>query len=109
MSDLSLDRRHGFRCLLLVALLVALSAQGQPTRLRSPRPVPDVVSARVEAVARAICRAKGIDPDHVGAPYPQGAVWQYFIPQAIEFLDEYDAVVHFLGPDVPIILPPPNK
>jgi hypothetical protein len=49
------------------------------------------ITKRVEAVARAICRAKGIDPDYSGSPYPPGPVWKYFIPDAFLFIQELDA------------------
>jgi len=49
---------------------------------------------RIETVARAICRLRGIDPDHVGFPYPDGPVWEYMIPQAMLFLAEHDAATH---------------
>jgi hypothetical protein len=87
----------------LVALL--LCAAGGQQKLRSYHPIPTHVDARVEAVARAICRARGINPDHVGPPFPQGPLWEFYIPQAVEFVDEYDALMHFIGPDVMSPLP----
>ena len=88
------------RAWVLLALLCLAAGQKHMV------PVPAQVSARVEAVARAICRARGINPDHVGPPYPQGPVWEFFIPEAIEFLKELDAAQSFTGPDRPVILVP---
>lgn len=48
---------------------------------------------RIERVARAICRLRGIDPDHEGPPFPEGPIWELFIPEAMKFLAELDAVV----------------
>ena len=47
---------------------------------------------RIERVARAICRLRGIDPDHEGPPFPEGPIWELFIPEAMKFLAELDAV-----------------
>lgn len=46
---------------------------------------------RIELVARAICRLRGIDPDFQGFPYSDGPVWEYMIPQAMLFLAQLDA------------------
>lgn len=46
---------------------------------------------RIERIARAICRLRGIDPDHKGPPFPEGPVWELFIPEAMRFLAELDA------------------
>ena len=83
------------------AIIVLLCCAAAP-KLRSVQPMPSHVSARVEAIARAICRARGINPDHVGPPYPQGPLWEYFIPDAIQFLEELDAEHNFTGPDYPV-------
>ena len=48
---------------------------------------------RIERVARAICRLRGIDPDHQGPPFPEGPVWETLIPQAMMFLAELDAAL----------------
>jgi hypothetical protein len=58
-----------------------------------PKHVLDTGDLRIEAVARAICKAKGIDPDHVGPPFPEGPLWEFFIVDAALFLKEYDAAV----------------
>lgn len=46
---------------------------------------------RIEYVARAICVARGINPDYRGFPYPPGPVWETFILQARDFLAADDA------------------
>jgi hypothetical protein len=47
--------------------------------------------SRIEKLARAICGARGINPDYQGFPYPPGPVWETFIVQARDFLAAYDA------------------
>jgi hypothetical protein len=98
-----------WRIVLLVAVLVAVSGQTKPpsaTQVKPPNyfvmipPGTQVVDLlpytkrdpRIEAVARAICRLKGIDPDHEGPPFPRGPIWELFIPQAMLFIAEDDAV-----------------
>jgi hypothetical protein len=98
-----------WRIVLLVAVLVAVSAQTNsptPTQIKPPNfyvmipPGTQIIDLlpfaskdpRVERVARAICRLKGIDPDHEGPPYPQGPIWEFFIPQAMQFIAQYDAL-----------------
>lgn len=53
---------------------------------------------RIERVARAICRQRGIDPDHRGPPFPDGPVWELFIPQAAEFVAAMDALNGLAAP-----------
>jgi hypothetical protein len=81
--------------LLLLLLFVALSAESHVSRkgliLTPPKPVLNTGDPRIEAVARAICQAKGIDPDHIGPPFPEGPLWEFFIPDAALFIKEYDA------------------
>lgn len=89
---------------LLALLLCSAAGHKQQFIPRPVTPVPGQVTARVEAVARAICRAKGIDPDHVGPPFPQGPLWEFFVPDAILFLQELDAAESFMGPDHPVPL-----
>jgi hypothetical protein len=54
------------------------------------------VDPRVEAIARVICIAKGIDPDYEGLPYPPGPVWRMFIQEARIYIAAYDADQKFL-------------
>ena len=47
---------------------------------------------RIEYVARALCIARGLNPDHMGFPYPPSeALWEAFILEARDFLAESDA------------------
>jgi hypothetical protein len=54
-------------------------------------------TARIEAVARALCRARNIDPDHQAEPYPPGPVWQMFRKEAREFIAMHDAAAESVG------------
>lgn len=45
---------------------------------------------RVERVARAKCRANGINPDHEGDPYA-GPVWRLYLAEARTFVAMLDA------------------
>jgi hypothetical protein len=45
---------------------------------------------RIEILARAICVARGINPDRTGPPY-RGPVWELYILQARDFLAAFDA------------------
>ena len=56
-------------------------------------------TARIEAVAPALCRARNIDPDHQGEPYPPGPVRRMFRQQAAEFIAMHDAAAD-AGDDV---------
>ena len=48
---------------------------------------------RVELVCRALCRAKGVDPDHEGEPYAPGhKAWELYKVQASEFIAMYEAM-----------------
>jgi hypothetical protein len=82
----------------LLGALVLLTGESHvsrksPTMIPNvqPKPVLNTGDPRIEAVARAICQAKGIDPDHVGPPFPEGPLWEFFIPDAALFIKEYDA------------------
>lgn len=86
-----------------LAALLLIGAGGQST---SPHKLPAQVSSRVEAVARAICRSRGLDPDHRGPPFPAGPLWEYYVPEALLFVEEYDTLEKFMGPDLPVILVP---
>jgi hypothetical protein len=46
---------------------------------------------RIEKIARSICRLNGANPDRVGFPFPDGPLWEYYIPEAMKFLAELDA------------------
>jgi len=53
---------------------------------------------RIEFVARALCRARGIDPDFVGFPYPPGEpVWETFIIEARDLIAGDDAAEAWLA------------
>jgi len=80
-------RRDWWIALAFVVLVAAAGAKP-----RKPIEVYALGDPRIEAVARALCRAKGIDPDHTGYPYPDGPVWETLIPKAREFVLSYDAV-----------------
>jgi hypothetical protein len=47
---------------------------------------------RIEPIARALCIAHGLDPDHDAFPYP-GPLWERFILQARDYLAEHDAEI----------------
>src|SRR5262249_57553457 len=81
-QDLGSPRRRGFPCTVGPAVSRAID----PVDARD-----EAMTARVEAVARALCRARNIDPDHEGEPYPPGPVWQMFRQQAREFITMRDA------------------
>jgi hypothetical protein len=85
-----------------ITTVLLILAGGAPVSRKAPTPLAPaqpksnlyrayVSDKRVEAVARAICVARGVDPDHVGAPFPDGPIWEFFIPDAVLFLAEYDA------------------
>jgi len=50
---------------------------------------------RIEAIARAVIAARGINPDYQGFPYPPGPVWETYILQARDFLAAHDAAEAF--------------
>jgi hypothetical protein len=90
------------RDLFIVAVIFTVLAGGGPVSRKAPTPLAHaqprsliyedyIANKRVEAVARAICLARGVNPDHVGAPFPEGPIWEFFIPDAVLFLAEYDA------------------
>lgn len=95
VSEWSLIRWGRRICLILLLLFVAIGGQGD-SRFRSDTRLNLEKIAhsdpRIEVVARAMCRAKGIDPDHQGPPYPDGPIWEFFILEARDFLAAYDAV-----------------
>jgi hypothetical protein len=45
---------------------------------------------RIEPIARALCVAHGLDPDHDQPPFP-GPLWERFILEARDWLAEHDA------------------
>jgi len=74
---------------LAIGIGAGLQQQKSPARLSL-----EAIAAhdpRIEFVARAICRARGIYPDYQGFPYPPGPVWETFILQARDFLAADDA------------------
>jgi hypothetical protein len=77
----------------MVALLLLTGQSTKPLAptLKAPPGAAFFSDKRVVAVARAICIARGIDPDHVGPPFPEGPLWEFFVPDALLFLQEYDA------------------
>lgn len=50
---------------------------------------------RIEYIARAICRARGIDPDYRGFPYPPGPVWEIYIVRARDLIAAFDAMAQW--------------
>ena len=82
---------------IVVLLLVVFGAgnvsRKAPTRIIVPGSKYEarLDDPRLEAVARAICIARGINPDWEGLPYPPGPVWEYFVPDAAVFLAQFDA------------------
>lgn len=102
MSALSLEYLRVCGLLILpVVFLATLSAPGpeQAPRVqpRNPRTIDLLALAgqdpRIERVARALCIVRGIDPDHVGPPFPQGPLWEFYIPEAMRFLAQLDAAL----------------
>jgi hypothetical protein len=89
------------RDLFIVAVLFTVLAGGAPVSRKAPTSIAhaqpksgvfsSITDKRIEAVARAICVARGVNPDHVGPPFPDGPIWEFFIPDAVMFLAEYDA------------------
>lgn len=87
--------------LLPVVFLATLSAPGpgQAPRIQphNPRTIDLLALARqdprIERVARALCIVRGIDPDHVGPPFPDGPLWEVYIPEAMRFLAQLDAAM----------------
>ena len=79
------------RILIGSVLLLALAADGAfKPRLQENLEKIARSDSRIEFVARALCKARGIDPDYQGAPYA-GPVWEIFIVQARDFLAMDDA------------------
>ena len=72
---------------------VVIPGAKAPTRVIIPGATMEAMlgDPRIETVARAICLARGIDPDTEGLPYPPGPIWEYFVPEASLFLAQYDA------------------
>lgn len=111
MSVLSLEYLRVCGFLLIVTFLVPLCAQTSRAPVVPPVQSPNYYAVvppnvrtldlleftkrdpRIERVARAICRLRGIDPDHEGPPFPEGPIWELFIPEAMKFLAELDAVI----------------
>jgi hypothetical protein len=52
----------------------------------------DRIDVRAERVARAKCRARGIDPDHVGG-HDALPAWRLFEKEAHDFVAMFDALV----------------
>jgi len=51
----------------------------------------DIPEHQIEAVARAKCKARGIDPDYAEGPY-SGPVWKLYQLQAKDFIAMYNAL-----------------
>ena len=78
----------------LLALCLVILAGGGQQKPRSQLDLEALAASdpRIEVVARALCRAHGLDPDHDSPPYP-GPLWERFIIQAHDYLvarDTYD-------------------
>ena len=86
--------------LALILIFVLVSAQAPvsrkpPTKLVEPKDIGKIIPSddpRIEAIARVICKARGIDPDYTGPLYPYGPIWRMFIPEAREAIMEYDVL-----------------
>ena len=79
---------------LAACLAVAVSGDTLLQRLIKPRVQIDLENIarqdpRIEPIARALCRAHGLDPDHDAFPYP-GPLWERFIIEARDYLVERD-------------------
>ena len=85
-------RSLGLRELSLLALLVLLAGEGPPTS-RAQIDLEKIAASdpRIEYLARQICIARGLDPDHSAFPYP-GPLWERYIIQTRDFLAAVDAV-----------------
>jgi hypothetical protein len=92
--------------LLLLMVAIGLGVAGDYRPLQGSKTLPLATKAqlsleriaardpRIEVLARAICSARGINPDYRGFPYPPGPVWETYILQARDFLAAYDAARH---------------
>jgi len=84
--------RRGW-ALLAICLVILTSAAGQKPRAQVDLEKIAARDPRIEVVARAICAARGIDPDYKGFPYPPGQpVWETFIVEARDILAAEDAI-----------------
>jgi len=77
----------------LIALLVGIGAGLQHQKPKEQINLERIAKSdpRIEFVARAICRARGLDPDHDAPPYP-GPLWESFILEARDLIAADDAV-----------------
>jgi hypothetical protein len=81
------------RLALLTSLLfTALSLTGADQKAKQQIDLERIAASdpRIEFVARSICRARGLDPDHDDLPYP-GPLWERFILEARDLLAADDA------------------
>jgi hypothetical protein len=88
---------RGFWWTLAMGVMVVSLGAGDSLleRLTKPRVQIDLeniaaADPRIEVIARALCRAHGLDPDHDAFPYP-GPLWERFVLQAKDYLTESDA------------------
>jgi len=51
----------------------------------------DIPEHLIEAIARAKCRARGIDPDRTGGPY-SAPVWRLYQQEAKDFIAMYNTI-----------------
>ena len=80
--------------LALVALALILGGAGKP---KSQIDLEQIAASepRIEYIARALCWAHGLDPDHDAFPYP-GPLWERFIIEARDYLTEHDTLDEWL-------------
>jgi len=90
------DRRLLLLALILVALLVAGADQKKPKAQVDLEKIA-ASDPRIEFVARAICKARGLDPDHMGFPYPPGEpLWEAYIIEARDLIAADDAAEQWI-------------
>jgi hypothetical protein len=82
----------GWKKWVLVGTALATLGADAPKKPQAQIDLENIARAdpRIEALARALCVAHGLDPDHDEPPYP-GPLWERFIIQARDFLAAADA------------------
>jgi hypothetical protein len=79
--------------ILTIASLIVIGAD-VPKKPRAQLDLEKIAASdpRIEFVARAICKARGLDADHVGFPYPPGQpLWESYIVEARDLIAADDA------------------
>jgi|SRR5215472_13866595 len=96
-------------CLITVAVGIGAGLQPPEKKSKVQLSIEKIAARdpRVEAAARAICAARGIDPDYQGFPYPPGMpVWMTFVEEARDFLAVDDAATTWAAKHAERRLPP---